>query len=142
MNFLNDPRRERIEPMHELLSIWAQYWKDRPRQNVSSTWIAMCAVRDWSKRVKEIREGLVLGKPIRCTRTDNMMIAEKMMTLFQNEALWRFHRRERDVLVIYYLKVHPSEPIGSIARKLDCKPWQVELTVKDALSYIATIWSD
>ena len=142
MNFADDPRRPHIEPMHELRLIWADYWRDRPRYDVSITYVAMCAIRDWSKRVEDIREGVVLGRPIRVTRTDTMMIAEKMRKLIHKDSAWSGHRRERDVLVTYYLKVHPCEPLGSIARKLDCKPRKVEESVKNALYYLSTIWRD
>lgn len=142
MTFVNDPRRSQIEPMHELMLIWADFWRDRPRYEVSITWVAMCAVRDWSKRVQDIREGIVLGQPIRVTRTDTAIIAEKMRKLIHNDEAWSGHRRDRDVLVTYYLKVHPKFPLGLIAKKLDCKPWQVEKTVNDALYYLAQIWRD
>ena len=140
MFFVDDPRRAQIEPMHEMMLIWADYWRDKPHFHVSSTYIAMCAVRDWSKRIEEIREEIVLGKPIRMTRTDVAMIAETMRKLIHNDDAWRFHHRERDILVMYYLKVHPQEPIGRIARKLDCKPWQVEKLVNDSLYYLSTIF--
>ena len=84
----------------------------------------------------------MLGKPIRVTRTDTMMIAEKMRQLLHTPELWSGHKRERDVLVMYYLIIHPNEPIGCIARKLECKPWQVETVVKNALYYLSTIWRD
>lgn len=142
MKFIDDPRREQIEPMHELMLIWANYWRDRPRYDVSITYVAMCAIRNWSKRVSDIREGIVLGQPIRVTRTDTMIIAEKMRKLIHNQEAWSGHKRDRDVLVMYYLNIHPNEPIGRIARKLDCRPWQVEKTVNDALYYLSTIWRD
>lgn len=140
MNFVDDPRRGELEAMHEMMTIWADYWRDRHHQGVSSTWIAMQAVRDWSKRVETIREGLVLGQPIRVTRTDTAMIAEKVRKLIHNDALWSGHRRERDILVTYYAKIHPDAPIGRIARKLDCKPWQVDSLIKDSLHYMSLIW--
>ena len=142
MFFVDDPRRAQIEPMHEMMLIWADYWRDRPRYDVSITYVAMCAIRNWSKRVEEIREGIVLGRPIRVTRTDTMMIAEKMRKLFHTMEAWSGHKRDRDVLVTYYLNIHPNEPIGCIAKKLDCKPWQVEKVVKNALYYLSTIWRD
>lgn len=141
MNFVDDPRRCELEAMDEFMKIWADYWRDRSHQGVSPTWIAMRAVRDWSKRVEKIREGLVLGQPIRVTRTDTVMIAEKMRKVIHNDVAWSGHRRERDVLVTYYLKTHPGMPIGRIARKLDCKPWQVDSLVKDALYYLSLIWN-
>ena len=140
MFFVDDPRRSQIEPMHEMMVIWANYWRDKPHLHVSPTYTAMCAIRDWSKRVEEIRESIVLGKPIRVTRTDEAIIAEKMRKLIHKDEAWQFHRRERDILVTYYLKVHPQEPIGRIARKLDCKPWQVDKLLKDSLYYLSTIF--
>lgn len=142
MNFINDPRREQIEPMHELMVIWSDFWRDRPYYKTSSMWAVMCSVRNTSKRVSDIREGLVLGEPIRVTRTDSAIIAEKMRKLIHNDEAWSGHRRDRDILVTYYLKVHPHAPIGRIARMLDCKPWQVDKLVNDALYYLSTIWRD
>ena len=142
MKFIDDPRCEQIEPMHELMQIWADYWRDRPRYDVSITYVAMCVIRNWSKRVSDIREGIVLGKPIRVTRTDTMMIAEKMRKLLHTTEAWSGHKRDRDVLVMYYLNIHPNAPIGFIARKLDCKPGQVETVVKNALYYLSQIWRD
>lgn len=140
MFFVDDPRRAQIEPMHEMMQIWADYWRDKPVARVSPTWTAMCAVRNWSKRIEEIRECLVLGKPIRCTSTDTAMIAERMRKLLHNDQAWQGHRRERDVLVTYYLKVHPHAPIGRIARMLDCKPWQVNKLLNDSLYYLSVIF--
>lgn len=141
MKFVDDPRRSELEAMDEIMTIWADYWRDRHHRGVSSTWIAMQAVRNWSQRVEKIREGLVLGQPIRITRTDTVIIAEKVRKLIHDDALWSGHRRERDVLVTYYLKVHPSWPIGRIAKNLDCKPWDVESTVRNALCYFSLIWN-
>ena len=140
MNFVDDPRRGELEAMDELMQIWANYWRDKPHLHVSPTYTAMCAVRDWSKRIEKMHEDLVLGKPIRVTRTDVVMIAERMRKLLHNDEAWQFHHRERDILVTYYLKVHPHMPIGRIARKLECKPWQVEKLVNDSLYYLATIF--
>lgn len=102
----------------------------------------MCAVRNWSKRIETIREGIVLGKPVRITRTDEALIAEKMRKLLHKDEAWQGHRRERDILVTYYLKVHADEPIGRIARKMDCKPWEINTLVKHALYYLSTIFSE
>lgn len=143
MNFLDDPRRSSIEPMHEFMQIWSNYYRERPRQGVSITWIAMCSVRDWSKQIKTIREGIAIGLPIRRIRsTEERFIADRVDKMLSENELWIGHKREKNVLITYYLKVHPSWPIGKIAKALDCKPWQVEKTVKDALFYFSTIWRD
>ena len=140
MRFYDDPRREAIEPMHEYLTMWANYWRDFPTQHVSITWVAMCSIRDWSNVEPNIREGIVLGRPIKTINTERAVIAEKVRVLFRNTEKWRGHHRDREVLMIYYAKTRPNQKIGYIARLLNCKPWLVEKTVKDALFYMSTVW--
>lgn len=148
MDFSNDPLRSQIEPMHEIMKVWADYWRDKPRYGVSITWVAMCSIRDqhfdWEKFFdpKNPRRGLTLDQPTRVPRAVNAIVAEKVRKLLHDQTKWHFHERDRKTLMTYYLKVHPAEPIGSIARKLDCKPWQVETLVKYALYYLSTIWRD
>ena len=142
MVFYDDPRREQIELMHEFMCIWADYWRDRPACGVSITWVAMNSIRLWSKRKKEIEEAIVTGKPIRLTRTDTAIIAEKVRKLIHDQEAWKGHKRERDILTAYYLKVKPSFPQGKIAAILDCKPWQIDRLVKDSLYFMSQIWKD
>ena len=148
MDFTNDPRRAEIEPMHEMMMAWADFWRDRPRYGVSITWIAMCSIRAQHFSAKElfdpknVRRGLTLDKPIRVPRAANEIIAEKVRKLIHDQTKWRFHERDRKILVTYYLKVRPAEPLGSIAKKLECRPWQVDRLVKGALYYLSTIWKD
>lgn len=148
MDFTNDPLRSRIEPMHEKMKVWADYWRDKPRYGVSITWVAMCSIRAQHFDAKKLfdpknpRRGLTLDQPTRVPRAVNAIVAEKVRKLLHDQTKWHFHERDRKTLVTYYLKVHPAEPIGSIARKLDCKPWQVETLVKYALYYLSTIWRD
>lgn len=142
MNFLDDPRRATIEPMHEFMQIWADFWRDKKRYEVSITYIACMAVRDFHKRVHDIREGYVIGQPIRIIRRDRAVIAERVRKIIHTPELWEGHKDERRILVTYYLKIHPSMPIGKIASMLDCKPWEVDKKVKDALYYLSTIWRD
>ena len=148
MDFTNDPRRADIEPMHEMMVAWADFWRDRPRYGVSITWVAMCSIRAQHFNAKElfdpknVRRGLTLDKPIRVPRAVNEIIAEKVRKLIHDQTKWRFHERDRKILVTYYLKVRPNDRIGVIAKKLECKPWQVDRLVKDALYYLSTIWKD
>lgn len=148
MDFSNDPRRAEIEPMHGIMQAWADFWRDRPRYGVSITWIAMCSIRAQNFKAKElfdpnnVRRGLTLGLPTQRPRAVNAIVAEKVRKLIHDQTKWRFHERDRKILVTYYLKVHPAEPIGSIAKKLECKPWQVDRLVKGALYYLSTIWRD
>lgn len=148
MDFTNDPRRADIEPMHEMMVAWADFWRDRPRYGVSITWVAMCSIRAQHFNAKElfdprnVRRGLTLGLPTRRPRAVNAIVANKIQDLIQDRSKWRFHERDRQILITYYLKVHPAEPIGLIAKKLECKPWQVDRLVKGALYYISTIWKD
>ena len=148
MDFVNDPRRAELEKMHLVMQAWADFWRDKPRYGVSITYIAMCSIRAQHFCLKEFfdpknpRRGLTLGLPTRVPRAVNAIVAEKVRKLIHTPDLWRFHERERRILVTYYLKVRPAEPIGAIAKKLDCKPWQVERLVKDSLYYLSTIWRD
>lgn len=148
MDFSNDPRRAEIEPMHGIMQAWADFWRDKPRYGVSITWVAMCSIRaqhfDWKQFFdpRNPRRGLTLDKPTRVPRAVNAIVAEKVRKLIHDQTKWRFHERDRKILVTYYLKVHPAEPIGSIAKKLECKPWQVDRLVKGALYYLSTIWRD
>lgn len=148
MDFTNDPRRADIEPMHEMMVAWADFWRDRPRYGVSITWVAMCSIRAQHFNAKElfdprnVRRGLTLGLPTRRPRAVNAIVANKIQDLIQDRSKWKFHERDRQILITYYLKVHPAEPIGLIAKKLECKPWQVDRLVKGALYYISTIWKD
>ena len=148
MDFQNDPRRADIEPMHEIMKVWADFWRDKPRYGVSITWIAMCSIRAQHFNAKElfdpknVRRGLTLGLPTRKPRALNAIVANKVQDLIQDREKWKFHERDRQILITYYLKVHPAEPIGLIARKLECKPWQVDRLVKGALYYFSTIWKD
>lgn len=148
MDFSNDPRRSEIEPMHGIMQAWADFWRDRPRYGVSITWLAMCSIRAQHFNAKElfdpknVRRGLTLDKPIRVPRAVNAIIAEKVRKLIHDQTKWRFHERDRKILVTYYLKVRPNDRIGVIAKKLECKPWQVDRLVKNALYYLSTIWRD
>lgn len=148
MDFSNDPRRAEIEPMHGIMQAWADFWRDRPRYGVSITWLAMCSIRAQNFKAKErfdpnnVRRGLTLGLPTPRPRAVNAIVAEKVRKIIHDQTKWRFHERDRKILVTYYLKVHPAEPIGSIAKKLECKPWQVDRLVKGALYYLSTIWRD
>lgn len=148
MEFYDDPRRSEIEPMHEIMLAWADFWRDKPRYGVSITWVAMCSIRAQHFDAKElfdpknVRRGLTLGLPTRKPRVVNAIIAEKVRKLLHDQTKWKFHERDRKILVTYYLKVHPSDPIGKIAKKLECRPWQVDRLVKGALYYLSTIWKD
>lgn len=140
MRFYDDPRRDAIETMHEYCTLWANYWRDYPTQHVSITWVAMCSIRDWSSVDNELREKLVLGRPIKTVNAERAIIAEKVRLLFRNSEKWKGHHRDREVLMVYYAKTNPNQKIGYIARQLNCKPWQVETVVKNALFFMSQIW--
>ena len=131
MVFVDDPRRSQIEPMHEFMTIWANYWRDSHTvsSQVSPTWMIMDALERFSGRVGDIRENFGAlpeeRKPIKITRSDNAIIAEKVRLLIHDQDAWRGRHRLRHALVTFYLKTFNHEPIGRIARKLDCKPWDV-----------------
>lgn len=148
MVFVDDPRRAQIEPMHEFMTIWASYWRDSHTvsSQVSPTWMIMDALERFSGRVGDIRENFGAlpeeRKPIKITRSDNAIIAEKVRKLIHDQDAWRGRHRLRHALVTFYLKTRPKDPIGRIARKLECKPWQVNRLMCDALYYMSTVWKD
>ena len=141
MEFYDDPRRAQIEPMHEFMQTWARWGRYHSIRQESMTYKIMMWMRDHSKRVEDIREGIVLGQPIHCQDDDYEKIAWKVERLLTNQDLWSGHIRERDILKTYY-KLPYASSLGFIARKLECKPWLVEKTVKDALYFMSTIWRD
>lgn len=139
---------QEIERMDRIMKNWADYWRDRRRTNVSITWVACMSVRaqrfDWRAFYdpENPRRGLSLGQPTKVPRVVDAVEAEKARKLIHDPQKWQGHKDERRLLVVYYLKVRPSEPIGSIAKKLDCKPWQVEKKMNQALYYLSKIWRD
>lgn len=127
--------------MHEFMQTWAQWGRYHPVRSESMTYKIMCWVRDHSKRIEDIREGIVIGQPIHCQDADFDKIALKVEHYLCKAELWSGHIRERDVLKIYYQMSQEAKP-GFIARKLECKPWQIEEVVKVALFYLSGIWRD
>ena len=143
MDFHNDPRRERIEPMHHFMSHWASWGRHNPVRIESMTYRIMCWIEAHAKRDKDIEEGIVKGEPIHVVDEDRERIAWKVEYLLTRQHIWQGHQRERQVLIRYYRDVKPNWPIGKIAYKvLDCRPWQVEETVKEALLYLSYWWRE
>lgn len=140
MNFFNDPNRETIEPMHEFLEVWARWGRFRPLKQESITYKAMCWLRDHSKRVEEIREGIVTGQPIHYSDSDNNRIALKVEH-YLCRMMQDGYPRDAFILKTYYLS-RDSANLGYIAKLLDCKPYQVEGIVKGALYRLSRFWSD
>lgn len=140
MNFVDEPRRSKIEPMHEFMVMWARWGRYHPVRQESMTLKIMMWIRDHSKRVEEIREGLVTDRPIHVQEDDAEKIAWKVehyLRMLGEEG----KVRERNILKTYYLMPDNSK-VGYVARKLDCKPWQVEKVVKDALYVLSQFWRD
>ena len=141
MDFSEEPLRYKLEPMHNFLEKWASWGRYRPIRHESMTYKIMCWVRDHSKRVEEIREGIVLGQPIHCKDEDVEKIAWKV-----EDTLVRMKRdgksKEVDDLVYYYLKCHPSTSRGRIAKRLDCCCSGIEKTIKADLLVFSDYWHD
>lgn len=142
MNFLDDPRRQQIEPMHEFLTTWAQWGRFKPFRYTSLTYRVMCWMRDHSKTVQTIREGIVTGERVHYRVDDET--AEKVALKVEH-----YLRKLRDIdigacerLRFYYLKASPEMPIGKIAKKLGCAPWKVDETIKNDLYQLSKIWED
>lgn len=141
MNFFDDPKRAQIEPMHEFLTTWARWGRMRPIYQESMTYKIMMWIRDHSKRVEEIHEGIVTGQPIHMRDDDSEIIAWKVEDCLHKMRTDCKHR-ERNILLKYYRDSRNGEPIGAIARRLGCKPWKVEDNVKEALVVFSSYWRD
>ena len=141
MNFNDDPRRYRIEPMHEFMLQWSAWGRHHPVRVESMTYRIMCWIEAHAKRDRDIEEGIVRGEPVHIVDEDRERIAWKVEYLLTRPHIWEGHERERRVLISYYRDARPSMPIGKIAHKfLDCEPWMVEETVKKALLYFSYWW--
>lgn len=140
MDFQNDPRRSRIEPMHEFLTIWSEWGRHHPVRLESMTWKIMVWIENHAKRDRDIEEGIVTGERIHVVDEDRERIAWKVEYLLTRQNIWEGHQREREVLIGYY-KAHPSMHIAKIAnRRLGVKTHQAEETVKKALLYFSYWW--
>lgn len=142
MNFVDDPLRQYIEPMHEFLLTWARWGRFKPFRYTSLTYRVMCWLRDHSKTVQTIREGIVTGESVHYR--DNDETVEKIALKVEH-----YLRKLRNTdcaacerLRFYYLKASPEMPIGKIAKKLGCAPWKVDETIKNDLYQLAKIWAD
>lgn len=141
MDFNDDPRRYRIEPMHEFMLQWSAWGRHHPVRVESMTYRIMCWIEAHAKRDRDIEDGIVRGEPIHIVDEDRERIAWKVEYLLTRPHIWEGHERERRVLISYYRDARPSMPIGKIANQLlDCRPWQVEETVKKALLYFSYWW--
>lgn len=142
MDFLNDPRRAQIEPMDDFLRTWARWGKFRPIRYASLTYRVMCWLRDHSKEVQQIREGIVTGERIRYYERDEdceriaLKVEHYLRKMFESGM-----QEEVRTLKKYYLS-SPEINIGYLAKKLQCKPYQIENKVKDALYQLSKIWGD
>ena len=146
MDFSNDPLRERIEPMDEFLRVWADWGREHCMRSESITYKLMCWIRDHSKRVEEIREGIATGERLHIRRDDSELIAWKVERILTHPDYWRGHHRERDILKGFYL-AHPLDPAGRIAKVVSTNydrvyAWQLEGRVKKALLYFSNFWRD
>lgn len=143
MDFHNDPRRERIEPMHHFMSHWASWGRHNPVRIESMTYRIMCWIEAHAKRDKDIEEGIVKGEPIHVVDEDRERIAWKVEYLLTRPHIWQGHQRERQVLIRYYRDARPSWPAGKIGRQLlDCKSHEVEELVKTSLLYMSYWWRE
>lgn len=143
MDFLNDPRRAQIEPMDDFLRTWARWGRFRPARYTSLTYRVMCWMRDHSKEVQEIREGIVTGERIRYYENDesNERIALKveyyLKKMYEDGKVAEVER-----LRFYYLKCSPEMPTHRIAKRLGCSRNRIEETVKADLYLLSRYWKD
>lgn len=142
MDFTDDPRREKIEPLHEYMMMWARWGRNHPKHYESNTLVIMRWLEDHAKEAKEIEEGIVRGEPIVIHDESQEFIARRVEYLLTRPYVWWGHESERKILVRYYRDAKNGMPVGKIARRLlGCKPWEIEETVKKALLFFSYWWS-
>lgn len=118
MKFANNPHRQQIEPMHEILTLWANYYRDRTPQGVSITYVAMMTLFAWNAKPDQVFDSIDFEKKIRLAPNDTLQIALKVQDVFERKELWSGHLSERHFLMHYYSKVSNGAPIGRIAHQL------------------------
>ena len=143
MDFLNDPRRAQIEPMDDFLRTWARWGKFRPIRYTSLTYRVMCWLRDHSKEVQQIREGIVTGERIRYYERDEdcekiaLKVEYYLRKMFEDGKVAEVER-----LRFYYLKCPPEMPIKRIAKRLGCSKKKIDETIKADLYLMSMYWKD
>lgn len=146
MVFIDDPRREQIEPMHEFLEVWARSSRLSTRRYVSPTLVVMERLEDASTRkaVRDMREEIAAGLHPIALKQDHRFceaIADKV-EVYLRKMMLAGYARDVFILKTYYIDTLNHANFFEISRKLGCRRWQIEIMVKDSLYRLSTFWCD
>lgn len=142
----DEATRELLREMHGLMMNWSNFYRDKPRQNVSIMYRVEQELAYWRKKQRKVREGFVIGEPTHKPRDEALQIkADRINDLLQDNDLWRGRWRAREILIRYYLS--PFCPDGRIARRLSIPGDRLTARtlayrVQKTLLFLSTIWSN
>lgn len=140
----DEAERETLRQMHALMLNWSDFYRDKPRQNVSIMYRVVQELPYWHKKRRVVREGIVTGVPTHKPKDPNKrMKADKIDDILQDKDLWAGRWRAREILVKYYLS--PFCPDGRIARRLSIPgdrltARSLAYRVQKCLLFLSTIW--
>lgn len=149
MDFLridDEAERETLRKMHGLMLNWSNFYRDKPRRNVSIMYIVEQELPYWRKKRRTSREGMTTGeptpKPMDYTKG---LRADRIQKILDDRDIWAGRWRAREILIKYYLS--PFCPDGRIARKLSIPGDRLTARtlghrVQKTLLFLSTIWRD
>ena len=142
----DETERHILHEMHALMMIWSNFYRDKPRQNVSIMYRVEQELPYWRKKRRVTREGIVTGVPTHKPMDPYKQIkAEKMETILQDRDLWAGRWRAREILIKYSLS--PFCPDGRIARRLSIPGDRLTARslaerIQKLLLFLSTIWRE
>ena len=142
----DEAERKTLRRMHDLMLNWSNFYRDKPRQNVSIMYRVEQELPYWRKKRRVTREGIVTGVPTHKPMDPYKQIkAEKMETILQDRDLWAGRWRAREILIKYYLS--PFCPDGRIARRLSIPGDRLTARslaerIQKLLLFLSTIWRE
>ena len=135
-----DARQNAIEEMREKMTRWAVWGMLHHRRYKGNTQIIIEWIEQHSKHLATEEVQTKYDQMVQKIWTkENEAEAWKVEFLLCDRNRWGYHQNDRRVLLVYF-RLPPSIPIGKIARRLDCKPWEVKETVDNALFFMSKIW--
>lgn len=142
----DEAERKTLRRMHDLMLNWSNFYRDKPRQNVSIMYRVEQELPYWRKKRRVMREGIVTGVPTHKPEDPYKQIkADKMETILQDRDLWAGRWRAREILIKYYLS--PFCPDGRIARRLSIPGDRLTARslaerIQKLLLFLSTIWRE
>lgn len=138
MDFRDEPDRDRLLAMHELLSLWGQESQPRRRPYMSNTYVIMRWLEDHAKKhVKRMSLPSDLTPHSINRPYVNKLVDQVDAALSRDK--WIGHEDDRRAIIIYYYAFLYAR-LGRVARELDCKPWEVEARMMKALRHFVLVY--